>query len=358
MDAETIRYFDGVSFQAQTALIRISTTGIILSTQQETIEWPFHQLILIEKPHRNNPCVIAYQLTQGARVVISQPDIYNQILPNIAQHKMRHSHVSHPWRVLFIVLLIAVILFATALWSIPYIASPIAKLIPHSWDQSLGHFVSNQITASYKQCIDPKGTQVLEKLANRLTQSQQIAHPLHISVVDMEDINAFAVPGFQIVIMKGLIDMAESPNEVAGVLAHEIGHAIEHHPTAGLITQLGFQIIISAATGYFPELGKTLIQLSYSRQKEYEADLIAVNLLNAANISAKGLEDFFANLQKMIGDNRPFSNYLSTHPNTQERMARVAKANKIQQNQPVLSSVEWASLRNICRQKEGIRNTK
>lgn len=62
--------------------------------------------------------------------------------------------------------------------------------------------------------------------------------------------------------------------------------------TAGLISQLGIKIIIASAFSSFPDLGLSLVNFSYSRQKEYEADEIGVRILNEANLDASGLANF------------------------------------------------------------------
>src|SRR5690606_26348291 len=105
-----------------------------------------------------------------------------------------------------------------------------------------------------------------------------------VSVADDPQVNAFAAPGGRIVLLEGLLREAESPDEIAGVLAHEIGHVTERHPTAAALRLLGIQALLtgifgdgslaSAAAG----AGGLLVALSYSRDDERTADRLAAEL--------------------------------------------------------------------------------
>lgn len=354
MKESNVRYFDGVAMQAQTVEITLSNDTLIIQTTDLTVEWPVAELKILDLPHEGKPCIIGCIAQQGARLLVTDAAFYAQLIERIPDQHIQKSHVHHHWRHLLMFSAIAVVLLGLAVWSVPFFAPTIARNIPHSWDDALGKFTIEQITAGYQECTDPKGRAALNVMIAKLTQHQNLERPFDIKVVDMDDFNAFAVSGFHLVIMKGLIDTAKNSDEVAGVMAHEMAHSIQHHPTAGLITDLGIRIIIGSAIGNFPDAGIALLNFRYSREKEYEADKIGVKLLNEANLSAEGLAGFFETIIKHVGDEPKFLEYISTHPSTSDRIERVRQMDEIKSAASVLNAQQWQDLRNICRQKRKI----
>ncbi|RYD83586.1 MAG: peptidase M48, Ste24p, partial [Sphingomonadales bacterium] len=92
----------------------------------------------------------------------------------------------------------------------------LARMIPYSWEQRLGDVISGDFAE--QACRAPAGQKALDDLAHRLSPA---GRPIRIGVVDIPVVNAVALPGGRILIFRGLIDEAQSPDEVAGVLAHE-----------------------------------------------------------------------------------------------------------------------------------------
>ena len=118
-------------------------------------------------------------------------------------------------------------------------------------------------------------------------------------------VNAFALPGEQIVVLRGLIEEADSPDEVAGVIAHEMGHGLELHPETGIVKALGMSaavLLIFGDSSSIGNWGAHLLQLSYTRSAEREADVHALRILKAADISPKGISDFFKRLEPFSTD--------------------------------------------------------
>ena len=120
-------------------------------------------------------------------------------------------------------------------------------------------------------------------------------------LLDWSLVNAFAVPGGQIILTRGLVQRAGSSDEVAGVLAHELGHTLELHPEVGIIRALGLaaatQLAFAGSQGTVSNIGLVLTQLRYTRIAEREADAHALRMLKGAGISAKGFGDFFERLE-------------------------------------------------------------
>ena len=110
-------------------------------------------------------------------------------------------------------------------------------------------------------------------------------------------------------LFRGLIEQAGNPEEVAGVLAHEIQHVAQRHATRALVRQASTGLLLAAMTGdasgvfvYGVEAARTLGTLRYSRQAEEEADLEGLRLLVAAGIEPAGMVTFFESLRRKEGD--------------------------------------------------------
>src|SRR6185436_4880867 len=163
--------------------------------------------------------------------------------------------------------------------------------------------------------------------------------------------------GGQIILTRGLVQRAGASDEVAGVLAHELGHTLELHPEAGIIRVVGLsaalQLALAGSQGTISNIGLILTQLRYTRIAEREADAHALRMLKGAGISAKGFGDFFERLES----NKPgeeagksaseLEMILRTHPPTAERIA-VVRAQPAYPATPALSADDWRALREAC----------
>ncbi len=236
-------------------------------------------------------------------------------------------------------------------------AKTIAKDLPFSWRERLGNASRESMTAGFKECVDPAGLAALERLTDRLSKGVPPDTTFNIHVYDWPLMNAFAVPGGQIVLTKGLLDKSQSPDETAGVLAHEMGHGIEMHPEAAMVRTVGlgaaFEIMMGGtAGGGLANVGLMLAQLSYSRGAEREVDHHALELLKAAGITPRGLGDFFTRVMKMEADEGggPASalSWLRTHPLPAER-ARLVREQPSYPSTPALDARSWEDLKSICK---------
>ncbi len=155
--------------------------------------------------------------------------------------------------------------------------------------------------------------------------------PFKVVVVDWGLLNAFATPGEQIVLTRGLIAKAESADEVAGVLGHEMGHGIEMHPETGIVRAIGLsaavELMVGGGGGTLGNVGMVLAQLSYTREAEREADDHALAILKKAQISHRGFADFFKRLsdieEKMGGTGIGSVDIMRSHPQTLDRRKHV-----------------------------------
>jgi Zn-dependent protease with chaperone function len=160
----------------------------------------------------------------------------------------------------------------------------------------------------------------------------------HFNVVNTADVNAFAVPGGFVYVNRGLLEKADNESEVAGVLAHEIGHVVGRHSTRQLSKQLltvGILTAASVAAGVKSDTAAQLIQqgggafafftfMKYSRNMEREADLLGAHALYEAGYDPNSMLTFFEKLRQISGhDPGKFETFLSTHPSPAERIENI-----------------------------------
>ena len=146
------------------------------------------------------------------------------------------------------------------------------------------------------------------------------------TIIEDESLNAFALPGGAVIIHSGLLQKAQSAEEVAGVLAHEISHVTKRHHLRGIISNFGLFFILRGLIGDIAGIsadiataGAALSSLKYSRDYEREADDNGFKLLQIAHIPSQGMIDFFYTMSKEAPDLGDAS-FLSTHPATKERI--------------------------------------
>jgi len=134
-------------------------------------------------------------------------------------------------------------------------------------------------------------------------------------------INAFTVPGGNILISSGLIAFCDSPEELAAVMAHEMGHVEERHVLTRLIKELGIDILTSGDQYVLGEVTGLLTSTSFDRKQEEEADLFAAGLLELSSIEPRTLATLFRRLDEE-SDNELMKHFeiISTHPNLSSRI--------------------------------------
>lgn len=229
-----------------------------------------------------------------------------------------------------------------------------APLVPSRVLVSLGDGLVHDLGG--RRCTAPAGTMALARLQQRLAPGR--ADAIRIIVIETAAVNAFAVPGSRVVIFSGLIDKARTPDEVAGVLAHEMTHVALRHPTKALLRQMGVSLLARALGGDVGGAADVAVLLNGSRRAETAADKGAVDLLGKAHVSVRGAHDFFLRMhdedrRKVKDSTRQMldrlGDFAATHPGDSERAAMVAAAApQGSMAAPALSPADWQALRSIC----------
>lgn len=210
-----------------------------------------------------------------------------------------------------------------------FLASIATPMIPTSVDETIGSASSAQMNAATSECSNPAAKAYVESLARPLLEAAgDLPFEFTFRVADDPQVNAFALPGGYVTVNRGLLESAESGEEVAGVIGHEIQHALLRHGTKRVLRQLGGSVILALVFGGsdvhdIAQAAGQVTGLSYDRSQESEADRHGVDLLVEANIDPRGLSTFFERLS--AGSAAP-PEILSTHPDPGTRAELVAEA--------------------------------
>ena len=265
----------------------------------------YDQISSIEHLHPGDAAQLGLKEKPGERLFIDRGDFAGELIDHLP-HMSRHAANR---RIIIPLAAIGLVLFGLigGIWIAGYsIPQAIAHLIPDSVRKGMGKQVIAGLSGGRSACETGEGHKAFVKLVDRVADAAGQTGKFDVQVIPLGMMNAFAAPGERIVVSKKMIDFVKSPEELAGVIAHEMGHGIRMHPEAGIVRALGISAAVSiafgGATGSFGDIGAMLLQLKYSRSAEFEADGIALNILEKAQIPAKPFASFFARLEDRHSD--------------------------------------------------------
>ncbi len=191
-------------------------------------------------------------------------------------------------------------------------------------EAQLGDMFWSMYGADAKEIDDKPRVDSVRVLINRICRANGIDEKqIKLHVIENAEINAFALPDHHMVVHTGLLNYAKNEEEVAGVLAHEIAHMELKHVLKKLGKEIGLSVLINIAAGdvggeVIKEGIRTLSSSAYDRSLEKQADLKAVEYMQAAQMDPKHFADFLERLSK--GDSTPqVLSWMSTHPDSMER---------------------------------------
>ncbi len=248
---------------------------------------------------------------------------------------------------------------------LPGLANTLARLIPLRTEIAFGESVIAQMERAVGaerlgtlRCDAPAGRTALDRMVARLSAGRDLGYDLKVQVFDHPMINAFAAPGGQVVIMRGLLDQAPAgllgADAVAGVLAHEFGHVASRDATRNALRVAGTAGILSMVVGdvagsaVLVAVAQQMLDASYTREAEAAADLFALDMLARAGVDAQGFAAFFDRLAQEEGRVK-LPEYFSSHPATDGRAQAARDFSGGQAaTTPVLSAEDWAALKAIC----------
>ena len=234
---------------------------------------------------------------------------------------------------------------AAAVAAVMTAPSWLGPLVPESWERRIGSALVGDLEPF--TCSTPESDAALAALVRQVDDGKT---PVTVQLAKIDMVNAVALPGGRILIFDKLVQEAKSPDEVAGVLAHEVGHVRKRHVMQALLRQFGLSVLLSGANS---DIGGTLggvAAMGYTRDAEREADAYSRMRLASADISPAATAAFFGRLRKLdpTAGNKQLS-YLNSHPDTAEReQAFKAAVKRDEAYRPALNPAQFQALRQAC----------
>lgn len=228
-------------------------------------------------------------------------------------------------------------------------------VLTQNTEQKLEDLLWDAIQDSEEICSDTQANEALQAMWTRMCEANQLnPNSVQVHLVKNDEINAYAFPGGHILIHSGLVQTLESPEELAGVLGHEVAHVQLNHISKKLAKEVGVSILLSAAGGgsaageAIKEILSQLSSSAYDRSLEKEADLKSVEYLKNAGIHPCAM---VAVMEKLEDENQSsIPSWLGSHPDLSERKEYLknAAANLVLSEKPLLDSAAWEALQTAC----------
>jgi predicted Zn-dependent protease len=357
-------YLDGRSAARHHAVVRVGKSALELVTAAGfTRSWPYRAMTQTQGTYQGEAVRFEYGSEPIESVVIADHSVLTEI-HRIAAHFPVHFHDPSARRTRTkwtIVAALAVIVITALLyrWGIPILSASIMPLIPVSWEEAVGERVVGRLVPEGRRCRNPRLMEALSTIAHPLIQPEfSNRYPIRLYVLDDNAVNAFAVPGGHVVLLRGLLERTEAPEQLAGVLAHELQHVYKRHTTRAMIEQTTGAVLMTALSGDFSGgltwgigAAQALNALRYSCAHEAEADLAGLHMMEAAGLDSTAMVTFFRNMQQELPGAASIPDFLTTHPHMDERISALTIATHpaTGQSRRLLPKENWTEIRSLCR---------
>ncbi|MBD80864.1 MAG: hypothetical protein CL840_18250 [Crocinitomicaceae bacterium] len=215
-------------------------------------------------------------------------------------------------------------------------------------EEKLGELIMDNFysSSSYQRIKGNAADSAIRIISTRLKEQLDLSEfDYNIILVKDETINAFTLPGGNIVVLSGLVDFAENPEEVAAVIAHEMGHVEKRHVIDRLIKEFGIAILFSVVSGgdaiLIQDLIQSLISQGFNRKQEAEADDFALQLLEKSSVSPRALATFFRRLNKKYGTFDDKMEIFLSHPAKNSRIKKSLQYELPEDFQTIEFDLDW-----------------
>ncbi len=298
----------------------------------------------------------------GQRLVLRDPDAVARMASWYAEpHKRRRRTRLTRWvQGTLLVWAIGITLYLAS----PFLFALAAAVIPQSWEEALGKSSQETVLRTLKflpgtRSVCPEGAAQpdLTALMRHLEKGAPTSgYTFRLTVLDADFVNAFALPGGYMVVSTGLIRDCKSPDELAGVLAHEMAHVTERHGTSRMLRYYTWSTLLQMMGGSDSLTGSmalSVVTSSMDRDDERAADRLGAERLVGAGISPEGLASFFARLQKEESDMPGMFSYIASHPGLAERRDSIRSILRQYDAEkrtfaPSLDKHAWQRVQGVC----------
>ena len=348
-------YYDGRTAARQPVTLTLEGNRLhIRRADGTTMLWPLSLVRQTQGGYSTEQVRLEFGDDPAEALLVNDPTFVAEIREASPAAKRA---VRRQWKAAHIVALSVValvVVVALYVWVAPAGAVWAADRLPKSWEVSMGKSFVEHLQRYDRVCADADSVPELRTIVTRLTDAGPgEEYRFRVIVVRDSMINAFAAPGGYVFLFSGLVNAAKTPEELAGVLAHEIQHVTLRHSTRALLREVPLRFALFSVTGSGEAAMSTFVTLgalNFRRSDEAEADREGMRLLQKAAVDQAGMISFMRTLEAEHGDGPRFVRYLSSHPRTADRIAeleRLAREARYE-TRPLLEGAAWQRLRGLC----------
>jgi Zn-dependent protease with chaperone function len=351
-------YFDGASSRKRQITVRLGSELDIVEDGAVVATWPFDQIRRADGTagRLRLSCTTAAPL---ARLEIDDPQTIQAVIARAIALDAHRGGPTHTLRIVFWSVAAVCSIVGIALYGIPFAADRLAPLVPYWMEERMGDAVDRQVQALFgnKVCDGAEGRAAFAAMVDKIRIAGGIERPLEARVLPNAISNAIALPGGRIYLFDGLLQKAENPDEIAGVIAHELGHAHHRHNMRMLINNGGTSFLVGLLLGDITGASavifasRQLLQASHSREAEQEADDFANDTMRKLGRSPVPTAEMLLRITGTQGKQLGGFTILNSHPLTESRVAAAKKSVPDKQGPDLLSPAEWRALKAICNSK-------
>ena len=328
-------FFNGENSDIHHVSLSVVHDVLIIKSSQSalTVSWAIEDMILKEMGNlkKDRPFLFSSRETPYARLHCFDLDIANELIGRM-HRSQKEEWININYKVVFTLLILATLFLIGLFRGWPLFAEKAAPYLPQTITDYLQAELEEDILSPYLMCEDDSIKKHLKAIIKDLKiKGFEKDDDFEIVVINhYNKVNAFVLPGRKIYVYTKLLKQANSVDEIANVLAHEIGHLHHFHTNEAIIRELGIrtsiQLIVLGIGGgeTISKLGALMNSLSYSRENEREADAFMINVIQKSPYSLNGAVDFFSKHLPKKGKNDYSiawaAEYLSTHPTSKERI--------------------------------------
>jgi Zn-dependent protease with chaperone function len=345
-------YFDGRSARRRAVQIRLGERLDILENGKIADMWLYPGI------RRADSGSNALRLRSAAAADLARLEIRDAVFaaavvarcPSLDEGDRRKSLLP----IVFWSLAAACSIVLLAIYGAPVAADRLAPLVPSSLEHRLGDAADNQIRSLIggRICARPEGAAALGKLVGALAGQSGLGAAVEAKVLDSKVANAFALPGGRVYVLRGLLERAENADELAGVIAHELGHVAHRDALREMISSGGAAFLFGllfgdvSGSGAVILAGRHLLSSSYSRGAEAAADAFSAKTMRGLGRSPVPLGQF---LIRLTGAEKGGAiGLLASHPLSQDRLAALQASDAPATGAPLLNDEEWRALKTVC----------
>ena len=335
MDAYSGKYFLQ-SGDKQEATILLLKDKISIGIRDEhnnprVIYWPF-ELIIKDNFWKRGQAIVRFGSYPVQIIEIESKEFADRLELMLAYRErswFSRTMNKNVMGIIRVMLVFLAFLAAAYFWLLPFLAERMAKNVPVSFEEKLGNGLYDALKTGFT--IDESKTFYVNEFFSELKIPGN--YNIKITVVKEDIVNAFAIPGGNIVVYDKMLAGMNNYEDLAALLAHEFSHVNEKHSTRSLFRQLASGIFLSVIIGDMGSVANVLLNnadnlkgLNYSRKLEKEADLKGLQILNERRIDGNGFIRLFDLLKKeTLKTGALPSEWISSHPDLDKRIDYIKK---------------------------------